>query len=333
MPLTTFTLFSCVGLIHARGRYGRRMPGKWMKVGIDPTMEVFGNQTKDSRRLVRERKPSDNDKNRRRRRKHSDKDKNRRKRKHSDKDKNRRKECRLAIEDDDPEDEVSIEATGRELRSEKRFLVLDERKVAIGGAGISGISAGRTLTEFDELDFIILEANQRIGGRLYPSTIGARGETYTIERGAQYCVGNDLNEIVNIGRDTEQLAGAEDDFDAAIYGPGGIYSEDNSFFTEGSECLRMDSADAETFDLAVGCVFPGSGDTLDESQAEACEAIPGFTVPMDDDDYSFRDLVFYASGWNPDLEPTVEKKGLARICECKLFFCFFAYLSIFLLSL
>ena len=332
MPITTFTLLFCVGLIHARGRYGHRMSGKWKKVGIDPTMEVFGNQTKDSRRLVRGRKRSDNDKNRRRR-KHSDKEKNRRRRKHSDKEKNRRKECRLAIEDDDPEDKASIEATGRELRSEKRFLVLDERKVAIGGAGMAGISAGRTLTEFNEVDFIILEANQRIGGRMYPSTIGAQGETYTIERGAQYCVGNDLNEIVNICKDTEQLAGVEDDFDAVFYGPNGFFSADNTYFTEGSECLRMDSADAEAFDLGVGCVFPGSGDTLDESQAEACEVIPGFTVPMDDDDYSYADLLFSAAGWNPNLEPTGEKKGLARICECKLFFCFFAYLSIFLLSL
>lgn len=55
----------------------------------------------------------------------------------------------------------------------------------IVGAGMSGIMAAKTLTDNGVKDFVILEATNRIGGRMHKETVGG----YTIEIGANWVEG------------------------------------------------------------------------------------------------------------------------------------------------
>ncbi|GLJ36650.1 hypothetical protein SUGI_0737340 [Cryptomeria japonica] len=61
------------------------------------------------------------------------------------------------------------------------------------GAGISGIMAAKTLSEKGVTDFIILEATNRIGGRMHKESVGG----YTIEMGANWVEGVGSSENVN----------------------------------------------------------------------------------------------------------------------------------------
>jgi monoamine oxidase len=60
-------------------------------------------------------------------------------------------------------------------------------KFLILGAGLSGLSAARHLTESGEKDFLVLEGSHRMGGRIEHATFGG----YTVEIGAQWLTIND----------------------------------------------------------------------------------------------------------------------------------------------
>lgn len=65
-------------------------------------------------------------------------------------------------------------------------------KVAVLGAGIAGIAAAQTLHNASITDFIILDVNDYIGGRVKHTSFGknpATGEPYTIELGANWIEG------------------------------------------------------------------------------------------------------------------------------------------------
>lgn len=47
-----------------------------------------------------------------------------------------------------------------------------ECKILIIGAGMAGLSAANHLVKNAEPDFLILEAQDRVGGRIYSKTIG-----------------------------------------------------------------------------------------------------------------------------------------------------------------
>lgn len=57
-------------------------------------------------------------------------------------------------------------------------------KVAIGGAGAAGVGAATTL-DANNVDFIIFEAANRVGGRVFPFRFGKEGRRVTNEAGAQ----------------------------------------------------------------------------------------------------------------------------------------------------
>ncbi len=59
-------------------------------------------------------------------------------------------------------------------------MKIPDKKVIIVGAGLAGLSCARRLME-DDIPFLILEANQRIGGRLKTDTI----DGFTLNRGFQ----------------------------------------------------------------------------------------------------------------------------------------------------
>ncbi|KAF5017278.1 hypothetical protein F66182_10815 [Fusarium sp. NRRL 66182] len=64
-------------------------------------------------------------------------------------------------------------------------------KVAILGAGVAGIAAAQNLTNANITDFVIIEHNDYIGGRLWNKPFGknAKGEPYIIEYGANWVEG------------------------------------------------------------------------------------------------------------------------------------------------
>ena len=64
-------------------------------------------------------------------------------------------------------------------------------KVAILGAGITGITAAQALTNSSVTDFIIVDRNDYIGGRVHHTTFGEKpdGSPYTVELGANWVQG------------------------------------------------------------------------------------------------------------------------------------------------
>lgn len=61
------------------------------------------------------------------------------------------------------------------------------------GAGIAGLGAGRTLFE-SNMNFIILEGSDRVGGRVNTIEMSSNGSTIKIDTGAQWLHGKD-NEL------------------------------------------------------------------------------------------------------------------------------------------
>lgn len=64
-------------------------------------------------------------------------------------------------------------------------------KVLILGGGLAGITAAQTLSNSSVDDFIIVEYNSDLGGRIAHTTFGedANGKPYTVELGANWVQG------------------------------------------------------------------------------------------------------------------------------------------------
>ncbi|KAH7353330.1 polyamine oxidase [Plectosphaerella cucumerina] len=64
-------------------------------------------------------------------------------------------------------------------------------KIAVLGAGVSGITAAQAIAEAGIDDFLILEHNDFIGGRVHHTTFGSKpdGSPYTVELGANWIEG------------------------------------------------------------------------------------------------------------------------------------------------
>lgn len=65
------------------------------------------------------------------------------------------------------------------------FLIRKKPKVLILGAGFSGLAAGYKLFQHD-MEFTILEARKRIGGRVFSHVMNGQEEPLTIELGAEW---------------------------------------------------------------------------------------------------------------------------------------------------
>ncbi|KAL9948668.1 hypothetical protein D7B24_000626 [Verticillium nonalfalfae] len=76
-------------------------------------------------------------------------------------------------------------------RAEAKPQACRKTKVAVLGAGISGITAAQSLSGAGLDDFLILEHNDFIGGRVHHTTFGAKpdGSPYTVELGANWIEG------------------------------------------------------------------------------------------------------------------------------------------------
>ncbi|KAL6714121.1 hypothetical protein ACLMJK_008615 [Lecanora helva] len=71
----------------------------------------------------------------------------------------------------------------------RRNATCRETKIAILGAGTAGITAAQALVNNSITDFLIVEYNSDIGGRVAHTTFGAPNQSYTIELGANWVQG------------------------------------------------------------------------------------------------------------------------------------------------
>lgn len=115
--------------------------------------------------------------------------------------------------------------------------------VIVIGAGISGLGAANQLKELGYDDVIILEARDRIGGRLW-SDRSYSGDSYALDIGASWIHGNTSNPITILA----EKYGAEmmpfDDFDSAI-----IYDGSEEISEERSEAMDTLYKDFKKFYL------------------------------------------------------------------------------------
>ncbi|XP_046689053.1 polyamine oxidase 1-like [Homalodisca vitripennis] len=67
-------------------------------------------------------------------------------------------------------------------------------QVVIVGAGVSGFTAAATLLEHNVTDLVVLEAADRIGGRIHTVEFGG----VVIDRGAEFCHGEVDNVVYDL---------------------------------------------------------------------------------------------------------------------------------------
>jgi len=107
----------------------------------------------------------------------------------------------------------------------------EHHKIIVIGAGISGLGAAEKLKELGYDDVVILEARDRIGGRLWSDR--SYGDSYALDIGASWIHGNLSNPITILA----EKYGAEmtpfDNFDSAI-----IYDGNEEISDERSEAME-----------------------------------------------------------------------------------------------
>ncbi|KAG2559508.1 hypothetical protein PVAP13_8NG299401 [Panicum virgatum] len=128
-------------------------------------------------------------------------------------------------------------------------------RVIIVGAGMSGISAAKTLSEAGITDLLILEATDRIGGRMHKKNFSG----INVEIGANWVEGvngGKMNPIWPIVNETLKLRNFLTDFSVAT----NIYKEDGGLYDEAYVQKIIDRADAvESKGEKLSASLPASG--------------------------------------------------------------------------
>ncbi|OEL23073.1 Polyamine oxidase [Dichanthelium oligosanthes] len=112
-------------------------------------------------------------------------------------------------------------------------------KVIIVGAGMAGISAGKRLSDAGITDFVILEATDRIGGRIHKTKFAG----LNVEMGANWVEGvggEQMNPIWTMANKTLQLRTFFSDFDGLSKN---TYKEDGGLHPEDFVKKRIERAD------------------------------------------------------------------------------------------
>lgn len=105
-----------------------------------------------------------------------------------------------------------------------------ELPVLIGGAGFAGIEAARRLAE-EGVDFVILEASARVGGRVQEKRFGG----FVLESGANWIQGLNGNPIWELKKE-HGLAGVRNNFDdVVVYDENGALVENPYGTLEGAQ--------------------------------------------------------------------------------------------------
>ncbi|CAN6299955.1 unnamed protein product [Urochloa humidicola] len=112
-------------------------------------------------------------------------------------------------------------------------------KVIIVGAGMSGISAGKRLSDAGITDFVILEATDRIGGRMHKTSFAG----LNVEMGANWVEGvggEQINPIWSMANKTLQLKSFFSDYDHLAEN---IYKQDGGLYPQDFVQKRIERAD------------------------------------------------------------------------------------------
>ncbi|KAG5659774.1 hypothetical protein KAF25_002333 [Fusarium avenaceum] len=171
-------------------------------------------------------------------------------------------------------------------------------KVVILGAGVAGISAAQNLTDAGIKDFVIVEHNDYIGGRLRKQSFGknAEGKPYTIELGANWVEG--IGSLETHENPIWKLAEKYD-----LVSTFSNYSSIKTFDHKG----EADWTDKiEELDAAIGKAEVESGrlllDNLQDTSARAALRTAGWR-PAKDDMYAQAADWWgwdFESAWTPD---------------------------------
>ncbi|XP_047074288.1 polyamine oxidase 1-like [Lolium rigidum] len=112
-------------------------------------------------------------------------------------------------------------------------------RVVIVGAGMSGISAGKRLWDAGVRDLLILEATDRIGGRMHKHNFSG----VNVEIGANWVEGvngDKINPIWPMVNDTLKLRNFYSDFDGVV---SSVYKENGGLYDEEYVQKKMDRGD------------------------------------------------------------------------------------------
>jgi hypothetical protein len=224
--------------------------------------------------------------------------------------------------DDDYEDDGDFEEDGSDsveddldaTEANKDCFYLDDLEaievdILIAGAGMAGISAGKTLADHSNLNFIIVEASGRVGGRMYPYKLG----DYTVELGAQWVSGTDLsNPFAKLAKDV-RLRGYNQDFDFFFYDNDGARNRSEQKFRDGTAALEMDKVSRRGERLAQECLQQEGVFTESQFCNKLVKKVDRPFNPDDDgEDFTVQRLYKSVRGWDPAENPL---EGRARTME------------------
>ena len=167
------------------------------------------------------------------------------------------------------------------------------------------------------LDFAILEATDRVGGRMFGIPLGTNPETgqpYTVQVGANWVVGLEGNPawelVLRYG-----LGGVVHNFgNLEIYDENGDFNLNETYYADGTNCGRSFVAFSGALQLGSWCLKPGFGEEFfNVTTQDFCEEIlgPNF-VFENNDDLDMVDSQLLINGFYPASE---ENPAIARVCE------------------
>lgn len=130
------------------------------------------------------------------------------------------------------------------------FVSVSANSVVIIGAGPSGIAAATKLLENNFTNLTILEAENRIGGRVNTVKFGEG----LIELGAEYCHGEEGNIVKELVKDYNLLEPNLNYLSGEIYYSNGT-KLDHQFVREMQNVILSEEISEETEGKSVGEVF------------------------------------------------------------------------------
>lgn len=195
-------------------------------------------------------------------------------------------------------------------RSFSRGQTIDSTDVIIGGAGYSGVSTANVLND-NEVNFIIVEASDRIGGRMYEVPFGS-GNEYTIELGAQFIDGV-IGNPAYIAAQKYGLGGVTQRFSFRVYDKDGQFRRSEGLNLKNTTCRAADDAYIMASVLSESCLHLTTADEpLSWREQMLCDEIKNGFDPSDIDDVSFENLQRKATGFYP---PSANEPSLAATCS------------------
>jgi len=161
-------------------------------------------------------------------------------------------------------------------------------RTIIAGAGYAGIAAANELASHG-IDFLIVEASDRIGGRMKKFEFGTDPKTnvpYTLEAGANWIEGTLRNPVWTEKIKFGLLGQNELWTQVTVYDENGV--PDPHPYANGTAGWFSDIAFDGAGQISTVCLKPGAGAILTPSQLAFCQSIfgPSYTGPVNGDDCS-----------------------------------------------